>query len=241
MYLKTKEFYKNHIENFFIKKTIRNNGYDTPIQKLEKYKSVALTPQYYTEVKDTFTLDYFDTKTKTGDTNITLSTAADPGKVAIGRSTCTVVTNEDRGYYLIIVDENAVVNSMITHNDPHIATAYEIQGLTQFPITQNWSTPTTKCLGFFIARFPNTNLTTNLLGGTWTQKSMCPKGNDPDAKNYTGIPDITQTITVITQYENLSTTTNTCCKVVVLSSRTLENYQGSIINTATSDTSSRLN
>ena len=197
------------------------------------------------EVQDTLTLDCFDTTTGTGDLNVTLGTAADPGKVtagtpAVGQSTCTVTTNDDQGYYLTIIDDNAAANTVLTHDDPNTATTYEIQDLTQFPTTTTWNAPTTKGLGFSVITFPDTQTANNTIDDIWTNTSTCPEGA-ADTNDYAGIPDTAQTISAVTQYESLSTTTNICYKVDVPASQASGQYTGSVTYTATSDASSYLN
>ena len=198
------------------------------------------------EVQDTLTLDCFDTATGTGDLNVTLGTTTDPGKVtagtpATGQSTCTVTTNDDQGYYLTLIDDNAATNTVLTHTDPHTGSIYEIQDLTQFPATTTWTTPTTKGLGFSVVTFPDTQTDNNTLDETWTNTSLCPEGNNPDTNTYAGIPDTAETISAVTQYESLSTTTNICYKVDVPASQASGQYTGSVTYTATSDASSYLN
>ena len=198
------------------------------------------------EVQDTLTLDCFDTATGTGDLNVTLGTTTDPGKVtagtpAVGQSTCTVTTNDDQGYYLTLMDDNAATNTVLTHTDPHTGSTYEIQDLTQFPTTTTWTTPTTKGLGFSVVTFPDTQTDNNTLDETWTNTNQCPEGTNPDTNTYAGIPDTAETISAVTQYESLSTTTNICYKVDVPASQASGVYQGSVTYTATSDASSYLN
>ena len=199
-----------------------------------------------TEVKDTLTLDCYDTAGSTGDYDVSIGTATDPGKVtagtpATGQSTCIVTTNDDQGYYLTIIDDNAVASAVLTHDDPNTATTYEISDLTQFPTTQNWSAPTTKGLGFSVINFPDTNLTNNTLDGIWTETGTCPEGAAADTNDYAGVPDTQQTIAAVTQYEANQTTTNICYKVDVPASQASGQYEGSVTYTATSDASSYLN
>ena len=199
-----------------------------------------------TEVQDTLTLDCHDTAGPTGDYNVSIGTTTDPGKVtpgspATGQSTCTVTTNDDQGYYLTLIDDNAATNTVLTHTDPHTGSIYEIQDLTQFPATTTWTTPTTKGLGFSVVTFPDTQTDNNTLDETWTNTSLCPEGNNPDTNTYAGIPDTAETISAVTQYESLSTTTNICYKVDVPASQASGQYTGSVTYTATSDASSYLN
>ena len=199
-----------------------------------------------TEVQDTLTLDCHDTQGTTGDYTVTLGTTTDPGKVtpgspATGQSTCTVTTNDDQGYYLTLIDDNAATNTVLTHTDPHTGSIYEIQDLTQFPATTTWTTPTTKGLGFSVISFPDGDMTNNQFDGTWTETGTCPEGNNPDTNTYAGIPDTAETISAVTQYESLSTTTNICYKVDVPASQASGQYTGSVTYTATSDASSYLN
>ena len=198
------------------------------------------------EVQDTLTLDCFDTATGTGDLNVTLGTTTDPGKVtagtpATGQSTCTVTTNDDQGYYLTLIDDNAATNTVLTHTDPHTGATYEIQDLTQFPATTTWTTPTTKGLGFSVVTFPDTQTNNNTLDETWTNTSLCPEGTAADTNTYAGIPDTAETISAVTQYESNQTTTNICYKVDVPASQASGQYTGSVTYTATSDASSYLN
>ena len=198
------------------------------------------------EVQDTLTLDCYDTQGTTGDYTVTLGTTTDPGKVtpgspATGQSTCTVTTNDDQGYYLTLIDDNAATNTVLTHTDPHTGSIYEIQDLTQFPATTTWTTPITKGLGFSVVTFPDTQTDNNILDETWTNTSLCPEGNNPDTNTYAGIPDTAETISAVTQYESLSTTTNICYKVDVPASQASGQYTGSVTYTATSDASSYLN
>ena len=203
-----------------------------------------------TEVQDTLTLDCYDAAAGTGDYDVAIGTATDPGKVtagnpAVGRSTCDVTTNDDQGYYLTIIDDNAAVNTVLTHDDPNTATTYEIADLVQYsfasPNTQNWSAPTTKGLGFSVVSFPDTNLLNNELDGVWTATGLCPEGAAADTNNYAGIPDTAETIAAVTQYEANRTTTNICYKVDVPASQASGVYTGSVTYTATSDASSYLN
>ena len=198
------------------------------------------------EVQDTLTLDCYDTQGTTGDYTVTLGTTTDPGKVtpgspAVGQSTCTVTTNDDQGYYLTLIDDNAATNTVLTHTDPHTGSIYEIQDLTQFPATTAWTIPTTKGLGFSVVTFPDTQTTNNTIDDIWTNTSQCPEGNNPDTNTYAGIPDTAETISAVTQYESLSTTTNICYKVDVPASQASGQYTGSVTYTATSDASSYLN
>ena len=198
------------------------------------------------EVQDTLTLDCHDTQGTTGDYTVTLGTTTDPGKVtagtpATGQSTCTVTTNDDQGYYLTLIDDNAATNTVLTHTDPHTGSIYEIQDLTQFPVTTTWNAPTTKGLGFSVVTFPDTQTDNNTLDETWTNTSLCPEGTNPDTNTYAGIPDTAETISAVTQYESLSTTTNICYKVDVPASQASGQYTGSVTYTATSDASSYLN
>ena len=198
------------------------------------------------EVQDTLTLDCYDTQGTTGDYTVTLGTTTDPGKVtpgspAVGQSTCTVTTNDDQGYYLTLIDDNTATNTVLTHTDPHTGSIYEIQDLTQFPATTAWTTPTTKGLGFSVVTFPDTQTTNNTIDDIWTNTSQCPEGNNPDTNTYAGIPDTAETISAVTQYESLSTTTNICYKVDVPASQASGQYTGSVTYTATSDASSYLN
>ena len=199
-----------------------------------------------TEVQDTLTLDCYDTQGTTGDYTVTIGTTTDPGKVtagtpATGQSTCTVTTNDDQGYYLTLIDDNASANTVLTHTDPHTGSIYEIQDLTQFPATTTWTAPTTKGLGFSVVTFPDTQTDNNTLDETWTNTSLCPEGTNPDTNTYAGIPDTAETISAVTQYESLSTTTNICYKVDVPASQASGQYTGSVTYTATSDASSYLN
>ena len=198
------------------------------------------------EVRDTLTLDCYDTAGTTGDYDVSIGTTTDPGKVtagipAVGQSTCTVTTNDDQGYYLTIIDDNAAASAVLTHDDPNTSTTYEISDLTQFPTTTNWSAPTTKGLGFSVINFPDTNLTNNTLDGIWTETGTCPEGAAADTNDYAGVPDTAQTIAAVTQYEANQTTTNICYKVDVPASQASGQYTGSVTYTATSDASSYLN
>ena len=229
-------FQTDHATIYTINGQLQSEG-DTPIN-------------INTEVQDTLTLDCFDTASGTGDHTVTLGTVADPGKVtagtpATGQSTCTVTTNDDQGYYLTIIDDNAAANTVLTHTDPHTGSIYEISDLTQYafntPNTINWNAPTTKGLGFSVVTFPDTDLSNNQLNGTWTQTNQCPEGNNPDTNDYAGIPDTAETIAAVTQYESNYTTTNICYKVDVPASQASGQYTGSVTYTATSDASSYLN
>ena len=225
-------FQTDHATIYTINGQLQSEG-DTPIN-------------INTEVQDTLTLDCFDTASGTGDHTVTLGTVADPGKVtagtpATGQSTCTVTTNDDQGYYLTIIDDNAAANTVLTHTDPNTAAIYEIADLSQFPATTTWSAPTTKGLGFSVINFPDEDLTNNTLDGTWTETGTCPEGSVADTNTYAGIPDTAETIAAVTQYESLSTTTNICYKVDVPSSQASGQYTGSVTYTATSDASSYLN
>ena len=198
------------------------------------------------EVQDTLTLDCHDTQGTTGDYTVTLGTTTDQGKVtsgspAVGQSTCTVTTNDDQGYYLTLVDDNAAASAVLTHDDPNTSTTYEIQDLTQFPATTTWNAPTTKGLGFSVITFPDTQTDNNTVDDNWTNTSQCPEGTNPDTNDYAGIPDTPQTISAVTQYEANHTTTNICYKVDVPASQASGQYTGSVTYTATSDASSYLN
>ena len=136
-------------------------------------------------------------------------------------------------------------NTVLTHTDPHTGSTYEISDLTQYafntPNTINWNAPTTKGLGFSVVTFPDTNTTNNTIDDIWTNTNQCPEGNNPDTNTYAGIPDTAETISAVTQYESLSTTTNICYKVDVPASQASGQYTGSVTYTATSDASSYLN
>ena len=229
-------FTTNHATIYTINGSLQSTG-DTPIN-------------LNTEVKDTLTLDCYDTAGSTGDYTVTLGTVTDPGKVtagtpATGQSTCTVTTNDDQGYYLTLIDDNAVANTVLTHTDPHTGSTYEISDLTQYafntPNTINWNAPTTKGLGFSVITFPDTQTDNNTIDDIWTNTNQCPEGTAADTNTYAGIPDTAETISAVTQYESLSTTTNICYKVDVPASQASGQYTGSVTYTATSDASSYLN
>jgi hypothetical protein len=195
-------------------------------------------------VQDTLSMDCFDTSDS--NTTVTLGTTTAPGTVtagtpAIGQSQCTVTTNDDQGYYLTIQDNNAITHTTLTHTDPNTGTIYEIPDLTQYnettPVTENWSAPTTKGLGFSITQFPQADTSHNTLGTIWSNTNQCPEGTNPDTNDYAGIPDTPQAISAVTAYQATETTTQICYKVDVPPSQPSGQYTGEVTFTATSDAS----
>jgi hypothetical protein len=200
------------------------------------------------EVQSTLSMDCYESTQGSGTYDVFLGTTSHPGTItagtpAIGQSTCTVTTNDTEGYYLTLEDNNPTTTTL-THTDPNTATIYEIQDLSPFneatKLTENWTSPTTKGLGFSVITFPDTNLTNNQFTGVWTETGVCPEGSTADSNDYAGIPQSPQTIAAVTQYESLTTTTNICYKVDVPPSQPSGIYQGSVTYTATSDASSYL-
>jgi hypothetical protein len=203
-----------------------------------------------TEVLDTLTMDCYESTNGSGTYDVLLGTVSNPGYVtagtpAIGQSTCTVTTNDDQGYYLTVEDDNGISSTVLTHTDPNTGAIYEIQDLTPWNdttlTTENWTTPTTKGLGFSIITFPDTDTANNIFDGIWTETGNCPEGTTPDSNDYAGIPDTPETIAAVPQYTANHTTTNICYKVDVPTSQPSGTYTGSVTYTATSDASSYLN
>lgn len=197
------------------------------------------------EVQETLSLDCHDIMGTTGDYDVQLGTASDPGRVtagtpAVGGSTCDVTTNDDQGYFLTLIDDNGVANTVLTHDDPNTAAVYQIADLAQYsfasPDTQKWSAPVTKGLGFSVIRFPDSDMTNNNFDGVWTTSGdLCEEGIGSDQADYAGIPDTAEAIAAVTQYEANLTTTDVCYKVDVPSSQASGEYTGSVTYTATSD------
>jgi uncharacterized protein (TIGR02145 family) len=196
------------------------------------------------EVQDTLSMDCFDPSDN--NTTVQIGTTTNPGTVtagtpAIGQSQCTVTTNDDQGYYLTIQDNNQATHTTLTHTDPNTGTIYEISDLTQYnettPVTENWTAPTTKGLGFSITQFPQTDTSHNTLGTIWTNTNQCPEGTNPDTNDYAGIPDTPQAISAVTAYQATATTTQVCYKVDVPPSQPSGQYTGEVTFTATSDAS----
>ena len=203
------------------------------------------------EVQETLSLDCHDSAGTTGDYDVLLGTASDPGRVtagipAIGGSTCDVTTNDDQGYYLTLVDDNGAANAVLTHNDPNTAAVYQIADLAHYSFvssnTQKWSVPATKGLGFSVVGFPDADMTNNDFDGVWTTSGdLCEEGIGSDQADYAGIPDTAEAIAAVTQYEAGLTTTDVCYKVDVPASQASGVYTGSVTYTATSDASTYYN
>jgi hypothetical protein len=229
-------FQTNHATIYTINGTLQSTG-DTPLN-------------INTEVLDTLTMDCYESTNGSGTYDVLLGTTTAPGYVtagtpAVGQSTCTVTTNDDQGYYLTVEDDNGISSSVLTHTDPNTGTIYEIQDLTPWNdttlTTENWTTPTTKGLGFSVITFPDTDTSNNIFDGIWTETGNCPEGINPDSNDYAGFPDTPQTIAAVPQYTANHTTTNICYKVDVPASQPSGIYTGSVTYTATSDASSYLN
>jgi hypothetical protein len=229
-------FQTNHATIYTINGTLQSTG-DTPLN-------------INTEVLDTLTMDCYESTNGSGTYDVLLGTVSNPGYVtagtpAIGQSTCTVTTNDDQGYYLTVEDDNGISSTVLTHTDPNTGAIYEIQDLTPWNdttlTTENWTTPTTKGLGFSIITFPDTDTSNNIFDGIWTETGNCPEGINPDSNDYAGFPDTPQTIAAVPQYTANHTTTNICYKVDVPASQPSGIYTGSVTYTATSDASSYVN
>lgn len=211
-------------------------------------------------VQETLSMDCYDTAGGTGDTTVTLGTAATPGVVvagtpAVGGSTCNVVTNDDEGYYLTLV--NAMSNNngaiaVLQHDDPNLAaTTYDISpvGLTAWNWTGTvaggsgtaqvkWDTATPTGLGFSVIDAAESNN----LNDYWTGAvagATCPETSDT-ANDYAGIPvaGAAEAITAVEVYQSGTTTTEVCYKVDVTAVQESGDYSGTVTYTATTDASS---
>jgi hypothetical protein len=207
-------------------------------------------------VQATLSLDCYDKAGTTGDFDVTLGTTLNPGIVtagtpAVGQSTCNVTTNDDKGYFLTVVDDNGATNDVLTHTMPDNTTV-SIQdttgGLTAWVWSGSvesgtgstkvkWDTATPTGLGFSVVTIPANETTNNNLNSDWTQTNSCPETSDT-SNDYAAFPDAAQAITGVVTYQSSLTTTDICYKVDVPSSQPSGTYTGSVTYTATSDATS---
>jgi len=215
--------------------------------------------QLEVNVQETLSMDCYDTAGGTGDTTVTLGTAATPGVVvagtpAVGGSTCNVTTNDDNGYYLTLV--NAMTNNngataVLQHDDPNLAnTTYDISpvGLTAYDwsgtvatgspsVRVKWDTANPTGLGFSVISVDESNHMNDFWTGA-VAGATCPETSDT-TNDYAGIPTAAgaEAIAAVEAYTAATTTTNVCYKVDVTAVQESGDYSGTVTYTATTDAS----
>ncbi len=188
------------------------------------------------EVQSTLQLDCYDKSTATGDTVIALTGAAGLGIVAagvpaVGEAQCTVITNDQDGFFLRLHNTSATGNVL-----KHVE-GYQIPDKTAYDQTNIQTAAWTGTgLGFSMTEFPNkggSTINTNV----WTDTNgACTTG--VNANKFSGIPDSAQTVMAYSDYVSGTSTVDTCFKVDVLPTQQSGFYTGQVTYTATTDAKS---
>jgi len=207
------------------------------------------------EVQDTLVFECYDKDGGTGDTTVTLGTAASPGNVtagtpAVGESVCNVTTNDDKGYYLTVVNDDTLGSGdVLTHVMPdssNISIDDDAGGLTAWDWTNTVATGTgsTKVdgntytgLGFSVTTIPASETANNALNADWNAFGSCPE-TDAGSNDFAAFPDAAEAIAGVVTYQSGITTTEVCYRVDVPSTQQSGAYSGSVTYTATTDASS---
>jgi len=196
------------------------------------------------QVQATLSLDCYDKAGATGDHDVNLGNVT-AGTPVTASSTCNVTTNDDKGYYLSLLNSSTqgATGDVLEHQDPNNSSWYSIDDYTKIwddttiggtTGTDLWATSTG--LGFSVEAFPDTNLSNNTFSGTEWGTGIC----GATTMRFAGVPatGTPQTISAVTQYASSTTTTDTCYIVDVPSSQPSGVYTGQVTYTATSDASS---
>ncbi len=196
------------------------------------------------EVTATLSLDCYDKAGTTGDHDVNLGNVT-AGTPVTASSTCNVTTNDDSGYYLALENSSTQgsTGDVLEYQDPNNSSWYSIDDYIDLwddttiggtTGTDLWGTSTG--LGFSVEVFPDTNLSNNNFSGTEWGTGICGAAT----MRFAGVPATSnaQTIAAVTQYEETTTTTDTCYIVDVPSSQPSGVYTGQVTYTATSDASS---
>ncbi len=136
-------------------------------------------------------------------------------------TTCTITTNDDKGYDLSVVNDNAA-DTVLRHGD------YVVVGDTDYSIADyagTIGTPTTWSgtgLGFSVFAAPDKE-------AKWGAGSSCHDSNNA----YAAFPDSDTVITNVVNYSHDDTTIDVCYRVDVPSTQASGEYTGSITYTAT--------
>ena len=187
-------------------------------------------------------MDCYDKAGTTGDYDIDLGTIT-AGIPVVGESTCNVLTNDDQGYYLTVINSSTEgsTGDVLEHEDLNSAgTWYSIDDITAWDDAtrggqtglSTWTNGTTTGLGFSVVAFPEALQANNQFEDTWVN------GTCGDVTNqYAGFPDSAQAITAVTSYQEEATITDICYKIDVPPTQQSGVYIGQVTYTATSDAS----
>lgn len=210
-------------------------------------------------VQETLSMDCYDTAGGTGDTTVTLGTVATPGVVvagtpAVGGSTCNVVTNDDNGYYLTLVNamgNNNGATAVLQHDDPNLAnTTYDISdvdlstwdwdgtvgGGSVTAGNDVWVAGYTG-LGFAVQDIPAGETTNNNLNTVSAETGSCGEGIDTNLFSAIPANGAAEAVSGVVTYQSGITTTNICYKVDVTAVQESGDYSGTVTYTATTDAS----
>lgn len=153
-----------------------------------------------------------------------------PGTPEFGSSDCDVLTNDNLGYYLTMVnDEGAgetLQNDDATHADITDTLAPLVWRGSGQPTA--WTTGTTAGLGFTLIAAPNYDTS------QWGTSTTC---TDVTNHNFTGAPETAQVIMEYDDYHSTETTTTVCYAVDAPTTQPSDTYSGSVTFSVTSDAS----
>jgi hypothetical protein len=157
------------------------------------------------------------------DVDIDNGTSLTAGTPKSNSTTCTVITNDEDGYNLSIVDDRGASNAL--QNGNGTGSDFEIADKTAWnSATPNAATWSGTGLGFSVYASTATKNTT-----WWGSGTACDDANNL----YAGLPSSDTNIMEHTAYSNSSTTTSVCYKVDVPTTQASGEYTGSVTYTAT--------
>ena len=152
-----------------------------------------------------------------------------PGTPEFGSSDCDVLTNDNLGYYLTMVNDEGTGETLQNDNATHADITDTLSPLvwrsSGAPVP--WVTGTTEGLGFTIIAAPNHE-------SAWGSSTTC---TDVTNHNFTGTPETAQVIMEYDDYSSTETTTTVCYAVDAPTTQPSDTYAGSVTFTATSDAS----